>query len=379
MDIEDITLLAQSIIDDDDDEPVVKGKKSKGPPKSVQEWWNAWAASIEKGSDPESFKDIIETGMPTFDIAMGVGGLPRGSVMTVYGAEGCGKSTLWQMIVAAAQRQYPDMVVVIVDAEPGFNPAIAIRNGMQFSEELMKERKLFYINPSLDTGLSWERVAVMLEQLLMVAPDGAFIIIDSMDSMSTATEVGQDADDGGAKFGGLAKANSYILKRMSSLIKKHNSNMVIVQQARDKMNAQYPGQFETAGGRAVKHYSQVRIRMIRTKPIVRGEVTIGHRVKCRLEKNKYFEPFVEFELDLLYNDDVLGGGFDILGQWIDLAVESKFMSREKAEHKIISPDGEIKKISGRNAVRRWLANNPKEFGQLKTAIMNKIKGSTDDQ
>lgn len=348
-------------------EPTVKA------PKGVPGWVKKWGALVSQSYQPDGYTQVIPTGLPTMDMALGTGGVPCGCVVSIYGKEGCGKSTLWQSMVGNVQRMYPERIIVIVDAEERFVGTTAMRNGMSADDELFANNKLIYVQPSVTNGLSYEKIVKMLEELVVAAPDGVFMVIDSLDAMSTSTEMDMEADDGGVKFGGMAKQNSILLKRVAPLLKETNSNLILIQQLRDKVNSQYAGQVDTSGGHAVKHYSSIRMKMTPITPIRKGDEITGYKIEGRIEKNSYFRPFIEFSADLRYDfeEGGLPGGFDFFGAIIDLGVSTGLITKSGASH-VFKTLGENK--HGRDVARRWLFDNPDKCWELRDAIYNKLGG-----
>lgn len=344
-----------------------KSKKSSGKPGDVVTWWNSWSAMVDDASRPLQAEQIVRTGVLPLDVGLGVGGLPMGSVVTIFGGEGSAKSTLAQTIVGECQRQYPDKIVLWVDAEHSFVGATAMRNGMIITKELFDAKRLMFVNPDLDSGLSYEKIIIMLEQLMPVAPDGVICVVDSLDSMSTSSEILKSADDGGASFGGMAKVNSITLKRIIGTVRKTNSCLILIQQLRDKIGAMgYGPQTDTSGGHAVKHYSHIRLEL---KPIKRlktsDDTIIGHTIRAMLLKNRFYRPYVEFEFDLYYAFDEDGGpdqgGIDRVGCLIDIGESLGLVEVNKASHTfttLIDEKGAPTKKTGRQNVRQWLMRNP---------------------
>jgi recombination protein RecA len=272
-------------------------------------------------------------------------------LLTVWGKEGAGKTAFWQTIAGRVQKQYPNRRIVIIDSEGRFSGEMAIKNGMNLSKKLFEERKLVYLNPNI-AKVGYEDIMVMLDQLLDVSSDGVFAIIDSLDAMMTKAEVGKAIDDGGASYGGLAKASSTTLKRVVGKLRQTNSNLLIVQQIRDKVGVTYGKKTGTSGGHSVIHQSNVRVELTSPNKVKEGDDIVGLRVIATLERNLYGTPYRECSWDLLFDNASTAPGIDFAGSLVDVAVELGIYKLAKGGNYVLDTGEHIK---GRlNVIKRIL-------------------------
>ncbi len=259
----------------------------------------------------------------------------------------------------------------------------AVRNGMNFDHDLMAAKKVMLITPDIERNYSWERMMVSMEQLMRATPNGIVLVVDSLDGMMTQSETAMEADDGGSKYGGMAKANSNTFKRVAGAVKNTNSLMIVIQQARDKIAqgpaAYGPPQITTSGGHAVKHYSKIRMKLARGNAIKKGDDIVGHEIKVRIEKNKYHRPFVDFVLELRYDyDENFVGGLDRAAGLIDVGIVTGVVERDGASHTfhgLTKKDGSPAVLQGRERSRQWLLANPEIADELERQIRAALYGS----
>lgn len=384
MNADELKALQESIDQDDaePEEPTAKGKKGKKTGKKVDGldgWWAEWGKLVSDANKTLVARQIVRTGIPQVDLAFEIGGVPMGAIMTLFGPEGSAKSTLAQVIVGQAQKQYPEKIIVWVDAEASWNGKIAQRNGVTISKELFDAGKIIFLTPSLETGLSYEKIITMLEQLMAVAPDGVICVVDSLDAMSTSSEIAKSAEEGGASFGGMAKANSITLKRIVGQIRDTDSCLILIQQLRDKVDSMgYGEKTDTSGGHAPKHYSAVRLELKPAFRIKHGEdEIIGHSIKAMLRKNRYGQSWVQFGFDIYYDHDenLNLGGIDRVGGLIDVGAQLDLVKVSGASHifnTLLDDKGEPIKRSGRQKVRQWLLSNKALADKLADDIMKAV-------
>ena len=282
----------------------------------------------------------IPTGSLTLDLALGVGGLPRGRVTEIYGAESAGKSTLAVHFMAETQRA--GGVAAYIDAEHAFDPAYAGRCGLNLKDLLIAQP---------DSG---EQALDITEQLVT---SGAIdsLVIDSVAALVPQAEI--DGEIGDTHVGLQARLMSQALRKLTSSINKSNTAVVFINQLREKVGVYYGSPEVTPGGRALKFYSSVRIDLRRAESIKQGSEIIGNRVRARVVKNKVAAPFKVAEFDIMF-----GTGISKTGDLIELGVTEGLIKKSGAFYSY----QETKLGQGREAAKSFLKDNP--------IVMQEIEG-----
>lgn len=290
---------------------------------------------------------VIKTGALTLDIALGIGGLPRGRVVEIFGPESSGKSTLALHVVANAQRN--GGVAAYIDAEHALDPHYAQKIGVNIDDLLISQP---------DCGEEALNIAEMLARSNAID----VIVIDSVAALVPKSELEGEIGD---SFVGLqARMMSQALRKLTATLAKSNTCAIFINQIREKIGVMYGSPETTTGGRALKFYSSIRLDIRRIAGI-KGETTdVGNRVKVKVVKNKMAPPFHHAEFDILFNE-----GISRTGSVIDVATEYAIIDKKGAW---FSYKGQ-RLGQGREAVREELKNNMKLLEEIESQIIQHSK------
>lgn len=292
--------------------------------------------------------DAISTGSLGLDMALGIGGVPRGRIIEVFGPESSGKTTVALQIVAQAQKNGGE--AAFIDVEHALDPIYAKALGVDIDSLLVSQP---------DTG---EQALEIMEALIR---SGALdvIVLDSVAAMVTKAEI--EGEMGDTHVGLQARLMSQALRKLTSVVSRSNCVAIFINQVREKIGVIYGNPETTPGGRALKFYSSVRIEVRRGEPIKNGTELIGNRTKCKIVKNKVAPPFKEVIFDIIY-----GEGVSRIGEIIDFAVDAEIIEKSGAW---FSYKGE-RLGQGRDKVKALL----KENEDLCEEIANKVKEHSAD-
>ena len=303
-------------------------------------------AIMRLGSRPDMNVEVIPTGSLTLDMALGVGGLPRGRIIEVYGSESSGKTTLALHCIAEAQKL--GGYVAFIDVEHALDPTYAAALGVDLDNLLVSQP---------DSG---EQALEIAEELIR---SGALdmIVIDSVAAMVTKAEI--EGDMGDAHVGLLVRLMSQAMRKLTSAISKTNTVAIFINQIREKIGGVSYGNNETTpGGRALKFYSSVRIEIKYGTKIKSGDDVTGRIALVKVVKNKVAPPFKECQFDIMY-----GTGIDRMGEIIDLAVDLKIIKKSGSWFSY-----EKEKIAqGRDAAKKYLKDHPELQEQIVKLIYEK--------
>jgi recombination protein RecA len=286
--------------------------------------------------------DAVPTGCLSLDIALGVGGVPRGRVIEIYGPEASGKTTLAQHIVAELQKM--GGIAAFVDAEHALDPDYAKKIGVKVDELLISQP---------DTG----EQALDIVETLVRSNAVDIIVIDSVAALVPKAEI--EGDMGDSHMGLQARLMSQALRKLTGIISKSKTVVIFINQIRMKIGVFFGNPETTTGGNALKFYSSVRIEVRRAAQIKQGDKIIGNRVKAKVVKNKVAAPFRTCEFDIMYNE-----GISLSGDLIDIGVIYKIVSKSGNSY---SFEGEKLGV-GRENAKKYLRENPKLMAAIRKAV-----------
>jgi recombination protein RecA len=290
---------------------------------------------------------VISTGSISFDAALGVGGVPRGRVIEIFGPESSGKTTITLQIIAEAQRM--GGLAAFVDAEHALDPVYARKLGVDTDNLLISQP---------DYG---EQALEITEALVR---SGAIdvLVVDSVAALVPKAEL--DGEMGDSHVGLHARLMSQALRKLTGTVSKSRTSLIFINQIREKIGVMFGNPETTTGGRALKFYSSVRIDIRRIGAVKEGDVVVGSRTKTKIVKNKVAAPFREAEFDILY-----GEGISREGDVLDLAVVQNIVEKSGAWY---SYAGE-RIGQGRENVRNFLKANPEIFARMDKELREKMK------
>ena len=286
--------------------------------------------------------DAIPTGALSLDIALGIGGLPRGRIIEIYGPESSGKTTLALSVIAEAQKQGGE--AAFIDAEHALDPVHAKKLGVDIDNLIVSQP---------DTG---EQALEITESLVR---SGALdvIVVDSVAALVPKAEI--DGDMGDSHMGLQARLMSQALRKLAGAINKSKTIIIFINQLREKIGVMFGNPETTTGGRALKFYASVRLDIRRVETLKQEGEAIGHRVKVKVVKNKVAPPFREAEFDLIY-----GEGISRIGNIFDMAVNLDIIQKSGSW---FSYNGE-KIGQGRENIKKYLKDNPNVLAEVEKKV-----------
>jgi recombination protein RecA len=289
----------------------------------------------------------ISSGSLSLDIALGVGGYPKGRVIEIYGPESSGKTTL--AIHAIAEAQKKGGIAAFIDAEHAFDRFYAERLGVDIENLLISQP---------DNG---EQALEIADQLIRSSAID-IIVIDSVAALTPKAEI--EGDMGDSKMGLQARLMSQALRKLTASINKTNTVCVFINQLREKIGVMFGNPETTTGGNALKFYASVRLDIRRIGQIKDGEEASGNHIRVKVVKNKVAPPFRKAEFDMMY-----GNGISKTGEVLDLAVVKEIIKKSGSWFSY----GDTKLGQGREAVKQVLADNPELCDELEAKILEMIK------
>ena len=291
--------------------------------------------------------ESIPTGALSLDIALGVGGVPRGRVIEIYGPESSGKTTLCQHIIAEAQKL--GGICAFVDMEHALDPNYAAKCGVDVNN-------LYVSQP--DTG----EQALEIAEALIRSGTMDVVVIDSVAALVPRAEI--EGEMGDSHMGLQARLMSQALRKLSGVIKQTNTVVIFTNQLRSKIGVMFGNPETTSGGNALKFYASVRLDIRRIQAIKSGSDVTGNRTRVKVKKNKVAPPFTDCEFDIMYNE-----GISLTGDVLDLAVERELVDKRGAYFRY----GETLLGQGRENAKVFLIENPAVLDELEYLIRSFLK------
>ncbi|MDH3282410.1 MAG: recombinase RecA [Gammaproteobacteria bacterium] len=300
--------------------------------------------SVMRMGDAEVERDlsVVPTGSLGLDIALGIGGLPRGRVVEIYGPESSGKTTLTLSVIAQTHRQ--GGTAAFIDAEHALDPGYAGRLGVNVDELLVSQP---------DTGEQALEIADMLVRSAAVD----VVVIDSVAALTPKAEI--EGEMGDSHMGLQARLMSQALRKLTANIKRSNTLVIFINQIRMKIGVMFGNPETTTGGNALKFYSSVRLDIRRIGAIKKGDEILGNQTRVKVVKNKVAPPFKQCEFDILYND-----GISKEGELLDLGVGANVVEKSGAWY---SYQGD-RIGQGRDNARQFLKDNPEIAEKIEAAV-----------
>jgi recombination protein RecA len=300
--------------------------------------------------DEEASEDIeaVSTGSLNLDIALGIGGLPRGRIIEIYGPESSGKTTL--TLHAIAEMQKVGGTAAFIDAEHALDPSYAKKLGVNTDDLLISQP---------DTG----EQALEIADMLVRSGGVDIVVIDSVAALTPKAEI--EGDMGDSHMGLQARLMSQALRKLTANIKKANTMVIFINQIRMKIGVMFGSPETTTGGNALKFYASVRLDIRRIGAIKKGDEILGNETRVKVVKNKVAPPFKQAEFQILYNQ-----GISREGEILDLGVNYDIIGKSGAFYDINGT-----KLQGKDKARDYLKDNPEIAQDLETQIREKITSS----
>jgi len=291
--------------------------------------------------------DVISTGSIGLDIAIGIGGMPKGRIIEVYGPESSGKTTVALHTIAEAQKK--GGIAAFIDAEHALDPVYAKALGVDIDSLIISQP---------DTG---EQALEIAEALIR---SGAIdiIVVDSVAALVPRAEI--EGDMGDSHVGLQARLMSQALRKLTGSIKKSNCVAIFINQLREKVGIMFGNPETTTGGRALKFYSSVRLEVRRVDSIKQGDKVLGNRTRVKVVKNKVAPPFKQVEFDIMY-----GEGISKVGDLLDIATEAEIVKKSGAWYAY----NDTKLGQGRENVKKFLSDNPDLIKEIDEKVRHHYK------
>ncbi len=323
------------------------GKKDQALDRAVSQIERQYGKGtiMRLGTDEKLDVPVISTGSLSLDLALGVGGVPRGRVIEVFGPEASGKTTLTLHIVANAQKN--GGTAAFIDVEHALDPGYAKRLGVNLDSLLVNQP---------DTG----EQALEIAELLTRSNAIDVIVVDSVAALVPRAEL--EGQMGDSHVALQARLMSQALRKLTSVISKSRTCLIFINQIREKIGVMFGNPETTPGGRALKFYSSVRIDIRRIGSIKDGERIIGNRVRAKVAKNKVAAPFRKAEFDIMFNQ-----GISRSGDIIDLGVEEQVLEKSGTWFSY----GEIRLGQGRENSKKFIDSKPELLQEIEQAIAKK--------
>jgi recombination protein RecA len=327
--------------------PKVSDAKVKAAQLAMEQIEKAFGkGSIMRLSDEQSVDiEAISTGCLSLDAAIGIGGVPRGRIVEIYGPESSGKTTVCLQVIAEAQKA--GGLAAFVDTEHALDVKYAQRLGVDLNNLLLSQPEF------------GEQALEIVETLVR---SGAIdvVVIDSVAALTPRVEI--EGDMGDAQMGSQARLMSQAMRKLNAAIGRSNTTVIFTNQLRSKIGVVYGNPETTTGGNALKYYASVRIDVRRKDVIKDGQDIVGNRVRAKVVKNKVAPPFREAEFDIMYNE-----GISRLGDMIDVAVESGIITKSGSWFSFND-----ERVQGRDGMRKLLTENAPLYAALDQAVRDAL-------
>lgn len=306
---------------------------------------------MKLGEKQTTEMEVVSTGSLGLDVALGVGGFPRGRIIEIYGPESSGKTTIAIHTIAEAQKK--GGICAIVDAEHAFDSAYARKLGVDVDNLLISQP---------DYG---EQALEIAERLIL---SGALdvVVIDSVAALVPKSEL--EGEMGDSKMGLQARLMSQAMRKLTATIARTNCTCIFINQLREKIGVMFGNPETTTGGNALKFYASVRLDIRRISQIKDGDVATGNRTRVKVVKNKVAPPFRQVEFDIVF-----GEGISKIGEIIDMGVEMGFLTKSGSWFS----SGDTKIGQGRDAVKNFLIDNPEFAMEIESKIREALKAKAE--
>ncbi|MFZ5363938.1 MAG: recombinase RecA [Patescibacteria group bacterium] len=296
--------------------------------------------------------ESVPSGCLSLDLALGIGGMPRGRIIEIFGPEASGKTTLAQHVVAEIQKA--GGIAAFVDAEHALDPEYASKIGVNIDDLLISQP---------DTG----EQALEIVETLVRSGGVDVIVVDSVAALVPRAEI--EGEMGDQHMGLQARLMSQALRKLTGIISKTKTVLIFINQIRQKIGIVFGNPETTTGGTALKFYSSVRVEVRRAAQIKQGDQIIGNRVKAKIVKNKVAPPFRFCEFDIMYNE-----GISLSGDLLDTAVAYKVINKSGNSYSY----GEEKLGVGRETAKRFLKEHPKMMTEIRKKVMESSQNATEN-
>ena len=295
--------------------------------------------------------EAISTGSMSLDLATGIGGVPRGRIVEIYGPESSGKTTLTLHIIAEAQKNGGK--AAFIDAEHALDPEYARNLGVDIEELLVSQP---------DYG----EQALEIAEMLVRSGAVDVVVVDSVAALVPKNEI--EGAMGDATVGAQARLMSQALRKLAGIINKTNTTIIFINQLREKIGVMIGNPETTTGGRALKFFSSMRMDVRRVESIKSGDDILGNRTKVKIVKNKVAPPFKQAEFDIMY-----GEGISRVGDVLDCAVEAKVINKAGSWYSF----GDNRIGQGRENIKKYLEENPDVLSQVEEMLLETLKEKKD--
>lgn len=328
----------------------VKDEKSKNLEQALLQIEKAYGkgAIMKLGEDATNQNvDVISTGCLTLDLALGVGGIPKGRIIEIYGPESSGKTTVSLHVIAETQKK--GGTAAFIDAEHALDPVYAAALGVDLDNLLVSQP---------DNG----EQALDIAKYLVSSGAVDLIVVDSVAALTPKAEI--EGEMGDSHMGLHARLMSQALRMLAGICNKTNCSIIFINQLRDKIGVMFGNPETTTGGKALKFYASIRLDVRKVDQIKDGAEIVGNRTKVKVVKNKLAPPFKTAEFDIMY-----GKGISASGCIFDLAIEHGFIQKSGTWFSM----NDEKIGQGRENARKYLENHPEILEELETKIREEVK------